>query len=278
MALVDHHGSIHNTHSAPWTAPSRQSGHCGSFEVRSCSSFELRKSGVGPDGPDAGNPLNLSYITQDQKAIDGTKVIGHNDKRNEKQTNPQPQLNFEDTEAETLQKDTTLEREHSFRRWMKSLRKKSIHGSSARSSSNKLKSGHAAHQNGPSGNPSLELLHRRASSDSSLGFVQAVRSASASLSSFSVVARSRRTTARSHGLSRTDQSSRASFVGPRISEDSALTEAQVVPDIAAVQRSAQRRRILEELISTEESYISDLRFLTTVGFQDFMHSSPRTDM
>jgi hypothetical protein len=36
-------------------------------------------------------------------------------------------------------------------------------------------------------------------------------------------------------------------------------------DAATVERSLQRRRILEELISTEEGYIGDIRFLINVG-------------
>jgi hypothetical protein len=35
-------------------------------------------------------------------------------------------------------------------------------------------------------------------------------------------------------------------------------------DPATIERSLQRRRILEELISTEESYIGDVRFLMNV--------------
>jgi hypothetical protein len=38
-----------------------------------------------------------------------------------------------------------------------------------------------------------------------------------------------------------------------------------LPDLDAIQRSAQRRRVMEELIATEESYIGDLRFLMNVS-------------
>lgn len=106
--------------------------------------------------------------------------------------------------------------------------------------------------------------HRNSSSGSSFGFVTAVRSASVSLASVSVVTRSRRNT-RSHCLSRTDRSSRASISGPRISEDSANVDRPMLTDAATVERSLQRRRILEELISTEEGYIGDIRFLINVG-------------
>ncbi|KAF7559681.1 hypothetical protein G7046_g4477 [Stylonectria norvegica] len=103
------------------------------------------------------------------------------------------------------------------------------------------------------------------SSGSSFGFVSAVRSASVSLASVSAVTRSRRNAARSHAASRTDRSSRASLSGPRASEDSTLVgRATATMDAAAAHRSIMRRRILEELISTEESYIGDIHFLMKV--------------
>ncbi|KAK0748207.1 hypothetical protein B0T21DRAFT_406739 [Apiosordaria backusii] len=107
--------------------------------------------------------------------------------------------------------------------------------------------------------------HYRHSSDSSFNFVSAVKSASISLTSVSVLTRSRKNTIRSsRGHSRTDRSSRASVSGARLSEDSFCQERQVALDPAVIERSLQRRRILEELISTEESYIGDVRFLMNV--------------
>jgi hypothetical protein len=52
---------------------------------------------------------------------------------------------------------------------------------------------------------------------------------------------------------------------PRASEDSALLDITPLVDSAAIERSLQRRRILEELITTEESYIGDIRFLMNVS-------------
>ncbi|KAK4681425.1 hypothetical protein QC764_107270 [Podospora pseudoanserina] len=107
--------------------------------------------------------------------------------------------------------------------------------------------------------------HYRHSSDSSFNFVSAVKSASISLTSVSVLTRSRKNTIRSsRGHSRTDRSSRASVSGARLSEDSFCQERQVALDPAVIERSLQRRRILEELINTEESYIGDVRFLMNV--------------
>lgn len=106
--------------------------------------------------------------------------------------------------------------------------------------------------------------HRPSTSESSYGFVAAVRSASVSLASVSSMARSRRNSARSR-TSRTDRSSRASMSATRMSEDSACMDRPNKIDLAAAERAIQRRRILEEIISTEEGYIGDIRFLINVG-------------
>lgn len=107
--------------------------------------------------------------------------------------------------------------------------------------------------------------HRRySSSDSSFAFVTGIKSASISMAGVSLLTRSRKTTIPSSRGPRTDRSSRASLSGPRHSEDSCCPERQVPVDPAVVQRAMQRRHILEELISTEESYIGDVRFLMNV--------------
>lgn len=107
--------------------------------------------------------------------------------------------------------------------------------------------------------------HRQSSSGSSFGFVEAVKTASVSLASGSVFNRSRRNSLRSSRTqAHTDRSSRASLSSHRCSEDSNGLDKPRVLDKAAVERSLQRRRILEELISTEEGYIGDVRFLMNV--------------
>lgn len=108
--------------------------------------------------------------------------------------------------------------------------------------------------------------HRRqSSSGSSFGFVETVKTASASLASASIFARSRRNSMRSsRSKTHTDLSSRASMSSNRCSEDSTGLDKPQVLDKATVERSLQRRRILEELISTEEGYIGDVRFLMNV--------------
>lgn len=105
--------------------------------------------------------------------------------------------------------------------------------------------------------------HKKSSSGSSFGFVTAVKTASISLASLSVAPRSRRTNLSSR-QQRTDLSSRASNRG-RMSEDSSYISRGLVIDQAVTSRSLQRRRILEEFITTEESYLADVKFLMTVS-------------
>lgn len=109
-------------------------------------------------------------------------------------------------------------------------------------------------------------VHTKSSSGSSFAFVSAVKSASIGLASISTRTKSRLGTMHSRDRSRTDRSSRLSVPPPRFSEDS-VTNSELVPpvDPAAVQRSLQRRSILEELIMTEEGYIGDVRFLMNVS-------------
>jgi hypothetical protein len=104
--------------------------------------------------------------------------------------------------------------------------------------------------------------HKKSSSASSYAFVTAVKSASISLASFSVAPRSRRTgvSSRQH---RTDRSSKASNVG-RLSEDNSYVARGAALDQGVTNRLLQRRRVLEEIISTEESYLADVKFLMNV--------------
>jgi hypothetical protein len=108
--------------------------------------------------------------------------------------------------------------------------------------------------------------HKKSSSGSSSGFVTAVKSASVSLASISIAPRSRRTGVSSRHQ-RTDRSSKDSNVG-RLSEDSSYIARGIVIDQAVGNRLLQRRRVLEEIISTEESYVADVKFLMNVCFQN----------
>jgi hypothetical protein len=152
-----------------------------------------------------------------------------------------------------------------FHRWMKTLHRRSEHRGKG------LGDGPFPWQLlDPSDRAALarRMRHRKSSSGSSFGFVAAVKSASISLASESAIVRSRRNTARSRGYS----SSRTSMNGGRLSEDCTFSERRTSLDLAITDRALQRRRILEELISTEESYIGDVRFLMNVRVSRRLHS------
>ncbi len=99
------------------------------------------------------------------------------------------------------------------------------------------------------------------SSSSSFDFVTAMKSASISLASYSVAPKSKRTGVSSRHQ-RAERSSRTSNAGRR-SEDSYVSRGTIM-DQAVANRLIQRRRILEELISTEEGYVADVKFLMNV--------------
>lgn len=183
---------------------------------------------------------------------------------------PQPQAASSDPaglEQPTTQPipsfDYKSQRKAPFQKWMQSLRRKAVRMQSMPGPANISHQGLTPYDTQEKS--SLRSLgHRASSSGSSFHFVSAIRSASVSLASASIVTRPRRNTARSFRLSKTDRSSRGSISGPRLSEDSIGPERTLVLDAAMVGRSLRRRRILEELINTEECYIGDIRFLKNV--------------
>lgn len=265
MALVDsracsHPGSIYSSHSAHWTSPSSR-----------VSLYDLCASHPS-SSTEALDHLSQSLASIDVQKLDtlqGLDASGHPSTGWSRAGDMDPTPPSASASKKSKDVDRRVaamssmsirsQDKTTFQHWIRSLRRRAMHRSSVRSLAGSAATADNHHKEG------LRALRRRKlSSDSSLAFITAVRSASVSLASASAVARSRRTQIRSHGRSRTDHSSRASFAGHRISEDNAAQEQLILPDIDAVQRAAQRRRILEELIATEESYISDLRFLMNV--------------
>ncbi|KAI1007815.1 hypothetical protein K3495_g425 [Podosphaera aphanis] len=101
--------------------------------------------------------------------------------------------------------------------------------------------------------------HKKSTSSSSFGLVTAVKSASISLASFSIAKK----TNVSSSQQRTDRSSKTSHIG-RTSEDSTYKAKGIIVDQAVINRLLQRRRVLEEIINTEEGYVADVKFLMNV--------------
>lgn len=156
---------------------------------------------------------------------------------------------------------------HPFRRWMTTLRRKSSRRKGnliprlERWSLDEFDDIKPAKPALP-GNENT-TRHKKSSSWSSSGFVTAIQSTTASLGPLSIAPQSRKT--RRSGLLRSSyRSSRISDGVNRTSMDSSQGSAQII-DEAAWGRAVQRRRTLEELVSSEESYIADLKILINVS-------------
>ncbi|CAL3962345.1 unnamed protein product [Diplocarpon coronariae] len=147
-----------------------------------------------------------------------------------------------------------------FNKWMKSLQRRAT--DRRKTVSCDISGSALEHELFETPSTRRRSAHKKSSSGSSYGFVTAVKSASISLASFSVAPRSKRTGVSSRHQ-RTDRSSKASNVG-RLSEDSTYISGGAVVDQAVMNRLLQRRRVLEEIITTEESYLADVKFLINV--------------
>ncbi|OAQ96614.1 hypothetical protein LLEC1_03706 [Akanthomyces lecanii] len=137
----------------------------------------------------------------------------------------------------------TVQPARRFSRWMSSLRRRTIQR-------------HILAADTPSflvdlnGRP--QLIHRDSSSGSSFGFVTGVKSATVSISSTRM--------ARSTGRS----------IRTPLGRSSEESTGRITPtDRFSIERALRRRRILEELIQTEESYIGDIRLLMNVYVTTF---------
>lgn len=167
--------------------------------------------------------------------------------------------------APTSDSPLTAAIERPFNKWMRTLQRRAKATARGQTVSREP-SGYASEKDyvGALGN-NCYSSHKKSSSGSSFGFVTAVKSASISLASFSVAPRSRRTGISSR-QQKTDLSSKASNRG-RLSEDSSYISKALVIDQAITNRLVQRRRIIEELITTEESYVADVKFLMTASIR-----------
>lgn len=105
--------------------------------------------------------------------------------------------------------------------------------------------------------------HKKTSSQSSSAFITAIKTASISLASVSVAPRSRHA-ARSSRFRSEHRNSEHSQTDGRPSMDNNRKLSGPFMDEAAWDRALRRRKILEELVSSEESYVADLKVLTNV--------------
>jgi hypothetical protein len=145
-----------------------------------------------------------------------------------------------------------------FSRWIKTLRKRSMHRSIILQNSGArwtlddfdLLPRTPQHQLGFPSN------HRKTPSTvSSLAFITAVKSASITLASLSIHPRSRKSMQTNHWQEHQQ---------PRGSIDSMVANTIPLMDDNTWARSVQRRRIIEEIVTSEESYIRDMKTLINV--------------
>ncbi|KAI1631555.1 hypothetical protein F4809DRAFT_162956 [Biscogniauxia mediterranea] len=200
---------------------------------------------------------------EDWKTLDNMAALGltlENDEEKSRDSTELPRLSLDGDESNVNGDDASPRMARPFHKWMKNLHRRAY----------RQKDHHADTQAEPfpefflGDDHQAAFGHRQSSSGSSYGFVAGVRSASISLASTSVVTRPRRHTARSSLHTRADHSSRGSTSAPRCSEDSTCFDRPVIMDQGVTERLLQRRRILEEIINTEESYIGDIKFLMNV--------------
>ena len=112
--------------------------------------------------------------------------------------------------------------------------------------------------------PLRRVRLRKSTSRSSSGLVATLKTASLSAGSFSVLPRSTRNSYLSEH--RGNRSSRLSTSNLRFSTDSDRPQTSAL-DEAARNRGLKRRQIIDELLSSEEGYVADLKVLTYVRFE-----------
>ena len=157
---------------------------------------------------------------------------------------------------------------HPFQKWIKSLHKRNLKRmNTLQPRYNRCSTDDADGLTTIDDEASVKLnsrRHKKSSSWSSSGLVTAVRSTTASLAGFSAGALSRgasRVTRRST-LKKSIRSSNASHARKLDSGDESIDT--LIMDEASVKRAIQRRRTIGELVSSEESYIADLKVLANV--------------
>lgn len=150
-----------------------------------------------------------------------------------------------------------------FRKWMVSIQKRNQHGLSPRQlPSRDLPDWLWGTGEGHSTSQPCYSIRAKNSSGSSFNFVSAVRSASVSLAELSTMTRSKANTAISRCASQVDHGTDV-LTEPKQSEDVTI-DRPIKLDPDALDRAVKRRRILDELVHTEEDYISDIRLLLNV--------------
>jgi hypothetical protein len=124
--------------------------------------------------------------------------------------------------------------------------------------------------------PITETMRRLSDSmSSSMGCVTAIQSASITVASASIAPRSN-----TPGIAEKGRLGKRSshYSEARKSTESHGGALSTIIDEGAWLRSAQRRKVVEELISTEESYIADLKVLANASHTFMFHEKLQVDL
>jgi hypothetical protein len=183
---------------------------------------------------------------------------------------PLPQGRFTDNDGNEIQEDCTKEpvaiavSSQPFRRWVSTLRRR--HAQRWKEDLTEIPRLSFDTNDGmsvfsrPLGSLSASVGRTSGSMTSSMGYVTAMKSASMTIGSTSLAPHS---DAGLHGKIRLGNRS-SNYSDARRSIDSHRGALGPVLDESAWLRSLQRRKVVEELISSEESYIADLKVLINV--------------
>lgn len=136
-----------------------------------------------------------------------------------------------------------------FKRWLSTLRKRHPSTENPQGTTRRLGQLHSPR----SGH------HKTNSLSSSMGMLTAVKSAPLTLAGTSIAP----STQGRQSYFQSDAAS-MSFRGPRLSIDSASPPVELIADSRAWYRSIQRRNVVEEIMESEESYISDMKAMIHV--------------
>lgn len=149
-------------------------------------------------------------------------------------------------------------------RWITTLRKRNVHQNMLTGDDSTLSESKNQQKTQPQCETANNGRKRSLSLSSSLAFVTTVKSASMTIASASIAPPSHRKNL--NGITRREKRS-SDFSDARMSyESNPLSLGALMEEEDAWKRAVQRRYILEELVSSEESYISDMKALFNVGW------------
>lgn len=176
------------------------------------------------------------------------------------------ELDDHQEETEEASPTTAVPEQLPFKRWLSTLRRKNQQRRKDVRSHLQSREFHEPYQLPPFESPrqhsGRHTGHRQSLSlTSSLGLLTAVKSASMTLTATSLATKSRVETRSAH-LRGDNRSSR--FSDARMSFESTAPSIENVIDEKAWARSVQRRKIVEELLCSEENYIVDMKALVNV--------------